>query len=406
MASTSSQTINPDFQPRTAILLCLRGPDPSIKHCLRALAAQTFTNFELHLVTDCAEDPVIGIAEEVLRSLSNDQAKGDEEPSPGKHEPIAYHFHVLPTPIPTCGLKNSALIHAISQLPDDVSVVASLDADAVVSPNWLATLIAPLENPKVGISTGNRWFRIPTNQKIGSAVRAVWNAAAVVQMYLYQIPWGGSLAIRRDVINKGGMLDKWSNAFCEDTLLAHAVKELGLVVARPVEVVVVNEESTSCYSAFRWIRRQLLTVRLHHSRWPLVMLHGLSVGLPLVCLLVIVWDLFVGSSGQAATNLLAGLFLFELFNLGLLIGIHQTHKILLRRAGDKESSHTNELYWYAMALPLTQAIHFAATISAVLARKVSWRQIEYRIGKSKIELIEYRPFVSGAEQGVEQHSID
>ena len=114
----------------------------------------------------------------------------------------------------------------------------------------------------------------------------------------------------------------------------------------------------------------------------------------------------MGSSGQAATNLLAGLFLFELFNLGLLIGIHQTHKILLRRAGDKESSHTNELYWYAMALPLTQAIHFAATISAVLARKVSRRQIEYRIGKSKIELIEYRPFVSGAEQGVEQHSID
>lgn len=403
--STPSQTINPDFQPRTAILLCLRGPDPSIKHCLRALAAQTFRNFELHLVTDCTEDPVIGIAKEVLRSLNNDQAKIGEESGAGKNQSIKHHFHVLPSPIPTCSLKCSALIHAISQLPSDVSVVASLDADAVVSPNWLATLIAPLENPKVGISTGNRWFRIPANQKIGSAVRAVWNAAAVVQMYLYRIPWGGSLAIRRDVINNGNLLDQWSNAFCEDTLLAQAVKELGLVVARPVEVVVVNEESTSCYSSFRWIRRQLLTVRLHHSRWPFVLLHGLSVGLPLVCLLVIAWSLFAGS-GQAVKSLWVGLILFELTNLGLLIGIHHTHKTLLRRAGEEENLHANELCWYALALPLTQVIHFAATISTALARKVSWRQIEYRIEKSKIKLIEYQPFVSRAEQGVEQHSID
>lgn len=237
-------------------------------------------------MTDCAEDPVIDIAKEVLRSLDNDQA-------------IEHHFHVLLAPLPNCSLKCSSLIHAISQLHSDVSVVASLDADAVVSPNWLETLIAPPENPDVGISSGNRWFQIPATQKAGSAVRAVWNAAAVVQMYLYQIPWCGSLASRRDVINDCDLLDRWSNAFCEDTLLAQAVKELGLVVARPIEVVVVNEESTSCYSEFRWIRRQLLTVRLHHSRWPLVLLHGLSVGLPIVCLLVIAWGLFGGRATKA-----------------------------------------------------------------------------------------------------------
>ena len=347
-------------------------------------------------MTDCHDDPVLEIAKDVLLSLNGDEPE---------LQLIKHHFHVLPAPLTTCSLKCSAFTYAISKLPSEVDVVVSVDADAVVTPNWLETLIAPLEDPKVGVSSGNRWFKIPANRKIGSAVRAVWNAAAVVQMYLYQIPWGGSLAIRRDVINDGNLMDQWSNAFCEDTLLSQTVKELGLTFARPPEVVVVNEESITCQNAFRWIRRQLLTVRLHNRHWPLVFLHGLTVGLPLLVLELMVLGLFMGS-GNAVTILLVSFLVFELTNLLLLIGIRRAHKHLLRRAGEEDVSEWSELFWYAIALPITQLIHFGATISAAVASQVSWRQIQYRIGKSKVELVEYRPFITRSEQQVEQQSID
>ena len=100
-------------------------------------------------------------------------------------------------------------------------------------------------------------------------------------MYLYEIPWGGSLALRREVIDKAGLVEHWSRGFCEDTMLTRILHREGYQIARPVELVVVNDESTTLSGALRWIQRQLLTVRLHHPRWALIWLHGLATGLPL-----------------------------------------------------------------------------------------------------------------------------
>jgi len=101
--------------------------------------------------------------------------------------------------------------------------------------------------------------------------------------------------------------------------------------------------------------------------------------------------------------------LFELTNILLLIIIHNTNSKLLHRTGDKEAElpGVNFSIWYTLALPITQLIHFGATLSAAFAKQVSWRQIDYRINKSRIELLKYQPFVSEtADKDLEQHSID
>ena len=401
---TPNQKIDPDFQPRTAVILCLRGPDPSIERCLRSLAVQSYRNFELHLVADDSKDPALAIAEDLIANdlLQSGQPSADNRTQVA----IEHQFHILSEPLPTCSLKCSALIHAVSKLPDTVSVVALIDADAVVSPNWLETLINPLADPSVGASTANRWFTVPVTQKIGSAMRAVWNAAAVVQMSLYTIPWGGSLAIKRTVIDEADLLERWSRSFCEDTLLTQVLHKRGLSVARPVELIVVNDETITCFNAYRWIRRQLLTVRLHHPSWRWVFLHGLSVGLPLFCAELMFYAFYFNAT-QAALILMASTILFEILSFALLVGIQNVHRTLSQRAGGQKSPENNSLFWYAIALPLTQMIHFSAALSAALAKKVSWRQIDYRIGKSKVELIEYEPFVPQTiSEKVELNAID
>ncbi len=59
---------------------------------------------------------------------------------------------------------------------------------------------------------------MPIASSWGALVRYLWNAAAIVQMYWYEIAWGGTLAVKRKAIEKAGLLERWRHAFCEDTM--------------------------------------------------------------------------------------------------------------------------------------------------------------------------------------------
>ncbi len=361
------------YSPKTAVVLCLRGVDPSLLTCLKSIESQDFPDFQLHVVVDDLSDPALNVVRDFQ---ANSQL------------PIV--THLIEERGEFCSLKCSAIITAINAMDDDREVVALIDADAIVTPAWLTTLVSPLVNQEVGVSTGNRWFRIPEQNQIGSAIRGVWNAAAVVQMYLYEIPWGGSLALRREVIDKANLLEHWSQGFCEDTMLTRILHREGYQVARPAELIVVNDESTTVGGGFRWIQRQLLTVRLHHPRWALVWLHGLTTGLPMfgIILAVVCWVL---GAIYAATTTMIAVFLFELAAVFTMRAIVEAHQPLLNRS-QQYRPHRKEIFYYLLAVPLTQLIHFAATVCVSLVRRISWRRVEYSIGHKRVRLLKYSPF--------------
>lgn len=363
------------FEPKTALILCLRGADPSLQRCLDSIAKQNFRDFQLHVVLDDVSDPALAVVKKFQESTD-----------------LSISIHLIQERLESCSLKCSAIITAVKAIKSDREVIALIDADAIVTPNWLATLVQPLVNPEVGVSTGNRWFRIPETHRLGAAVRGVWNAAAVVQMYLYEIPWGGSLAFRREVIDKANLLEHWSQGFCEDTMLTRILHREGYRVARPAELIVVNDESTTVRGAFRWIQRQLLTVRLHHPRWALVWLHGLATGLPLlgICLAVL---FFLLGANYAATMTIVALVLYQIAGVFTLKAIVDAHQPLLER-GNQFKPFGNEVLYYLIAMPLTQFIHFFAVIFVTFARRVHWRKIEYSIRHRRIKLLRYLPYRS------------
>ena len=90
------------------------------------------------------------------------------------------------------------------QLDDAVEVVAFLDADSIPAANWLRAMVAPFTDPRVGGASGVRWFA-PVDHGRGTLARYVLNALELPQMYLYRIPWGGSLAVRKRVVHEDGM---------------------------------------------------------------------------------------------------------------------------------------------------------------------------------------------------------
>ena len=365
------------FQPKTAVILCVRGEDPTLLECLTGLSLQSYTNFELHVVADAADDPAL----EIVGSFF-DGFDADAKP------PTIHIFEDHPK---TRSLKCSALIHAISNLDDSCEVVALVDADVVADPNWLKDLISPLHQSEVGASTGNRWFA-PNEKGIGSLVRQAWNAGALPQMTLYGIPWGGSLAIKRTTIEKCDLLNEWGNAFCEDTMLTDLLNGNDLSIERVPNLVVSNGETTQWRKTLEWITRQLVTVRLHHKNWPLVLAHGLSCGICFAGPVILAIAFLVQQRFLLASFSLVAFLIFQLINMGLITWIRGgNEKIIASRDVTSEGVRTSVGLTFLVSA-VAQWTYVIAVVKAATCRTIRWRGVSYAIGKGKIEMLDYRPY--------------
>ncbi len=273
-----------EYSPKVAIVLCLRGADPFLDRCIRALAQLNYPNFEVRIVVDDKQDPSWEILQRELTEQGAFRLAVDQ----------------LRSPNITCSLKCSSVAQAIRELDDSIEVVALLDADTIVHPNWLRELITPLADPTVGATTGNRWY-MPERLSLGSLVRYSWNAAAVVIMYWCRIAWGGTLAIRRSVIDRADLLTRWQNAFCEDTMLFDTLRAHGLRQVFVPSLMMVNRENCTLRGVSAWITRQLLNSRLYHPGWLLTVMHCFATVLaPLLAFISLIAAMALRCVFQAA----------------------------------------------------------------------------------------------------------
>lgn len=363
------------YQPSIGVVLCLRGVDPSLQDCLRNLAHQNYPDFELHIVMDHDDDP----SQKIVKQFASEKSAAKTR----------IHLHTL-KPITEFGsLKCQSLVHVIERLPAGVEVVALVDADVIVDNQWLNKLVQPLTNREIGATTGTRWFT-PPDDSAGSWVREIWNTAAIVQMQLYEIAWGGSLAIKMSVFDETNLLSRWRTAFCEDTMLSTELANNDLRVHYVSDLIVDSHESTSLNSTLTWITRQLLTVRLYHPSWFWVFGHALSVAF---CIFVIpaLATLLLAMGALEHFLLLAAAWLtYQIINAGLLSVIRSPNRELL---GDRPLAYPIRFKNYVLALVLSQMIQPVAAVKALVAKRVSWRGVEYQIEEdSSVRLVEYRSF--------------
>jgi len=371
-----------DECPPAAVILCLRGSDPFIGECIQRAATQDYPQYQLRIIVDHDSDPVMQVVQDTIQSL-------------GKSSHI--QVESLQTPLATCSLKCSSLAQAEAGLDTDVEVVALLDADTLPHATWLRELVAPLTEPGNGAATGQRWY-MPEAASIGAMVRYFWNCAAVIQMHSFDIAWGGSVAIRRDVIRDLQLPNRWRKAFCEDTMLLAALRERDLKLQFVPTLMMVNRESCDVTGFFGWVRRQLLTARLYHPRWPLVVCHGVLVTAMPICAAAI-----IGLSAATASwlpALIAGVATVG-YGAGL-AGILLSTEIVVRKTVAARGECTQWLTARAcvnffLAIPVIQLLYPVALFSSLFVRQVKWRGITYRIKTPwEIELLEYRPYESAA----------
>jgi cellulose synthase/poly-beta-1,6-N-acetylglucosamine synthase-like glycosyltransferase len=368
----------PDSQcPPATIVLCLRGGDPFLPECLQAALSLDYPHYELLVIVDHRNDPAWL---QVERAVTEQGATN-------------IRIQALREPLSTCSLKCSSLLQAVEQLADSCQILAQLDADTIVHPSWLRELAGALADPLVGAATGNRWY-MPQRVSAASLVRYLWNAAAVVQMFSYRIAWGGTLAVKTSVLRDAGLPDRWSRAFCEDTMLKRALRPLGLRVAFVPSLLMVNRESCDMLGFYRWCTRQLLTARLYHPYWGLVAFHGVFTTALNVAATAWLAATLVSGHWSLAGGIAGGLAAYQLMNMSMLALLEHS----VRRIVSARSQIVNWIGWRGMlntvwAIPLTQLVYAASLFSATFLRRVEWRGVTYRInGPWKIKLLKYEPF--------------
>ncbi len=363
--------------PSVAIVLCLRGSDPFLQRTVEGLLHQDYPNYRALVVVDHSKDPANAILTQALKT-----------PHACRVDTI-----ILDPTNDRCSLKCASLVQAVRFLKDEVKVMALLDADTIPHPTWLRELVTALAPNDVGAATGNRWY-MPKDLSLASMVRYLWNAAAIVQMYWYNIAWGGTLAFKLEAVHRAGLIERWSAAFCEDTMSFSELRKAGYRVAFVPGLMMVNRENCTLLGYYSWVKRQLLAARLYHPSWFAVVGHGVSsaVVLTIGC----VWCLYstaVGSWDQAMILLFAMVF----FQVGLSLLIVPM-ELAIRRAvrGRGESAQWVTLdaaLSGAIAVFATQVVYTSALFGCLLMRRVKWRGVQYEIrGPWNIVRSSYEPY--------------
>ncbi|HEY1067015.1 MAG TPA: glycosyltransferase family 2 protein, partial [Pirellulales bacterium] len=241
------------YTPKVAVMMTLRGADPDLHDGLVRLLTQDYPDYELRIIVDAENDPAWKVVEQAMKTAGNNRVK------------LA--------PLTQRGLSRSlycsALVQAAAGVDESFEAVVLMDGDVVPHKTWLRELIAPLENKNVGAAFGNRWY-FPTEGRIGSLVRYVWNQGAVAFMRRCKMPWAGSLAIRRSDLVETGLFDRWSNGLVADAPTPAAMATMGRDVVFVPTVLIANREECDLSTCREFLKRQHLWGCLYHKQWPAI----------------------------------------------------------------------------------------------------------------------------------------
>lgn len=366
--------------PKAAVVLSLRGSDPFLLKSMSALLDQDYDDFTLFIIVDSPNDSAWPDVRR-LESIAPDKVKSQ----------------VLKNRLETCSLKCCALAEVTEQLDASYEVVVYLDGDAAPHRRWLRELVEPLSDRSIGVTTGNRWYT-PGKITWGAMVRYFWNAGAIVQVWLNGILWAGSMAMRRETIEKIGLVNAWRSSLSVDGAGVRQIRRAKLKTLFVPTVIMPNREDISVAQFIPWSERQLVAAKSSESGWALVLTHALTIA---VCVFAPVVMIAFGATGDSRL-FWTGWLAFVCYWAGAAassLAIEFAMQKVLRRNG-VNSKWMNLWSWiyFFPSIVLCHFVYFRTLIGAHYRTRVSWRGVEYQLsGTNNVRMVNYRPYQAAIE---------
>jgi cellulose synthase/poly-beta-1,6-N-acetylglucosamine synthase-like glycosyltransferase len=377
-----SRGSGPRDSPKAVAILCVRGNDPVLEACLAALLNQDYPSYDVRVVVDSRTDPAWEVVQAAV-AREGSATRVQVEPLTRRRD--------------TCSRKIAGVLQALAGLDEGYEVVALLDSDTIPHRTWLGELVAPLADPRCGAASGNRWY-MPVRTSWADLARSLWNAAAVVQMYWYGIPWGGSTAFKRDLLRRTDLLERLAGAFGEDSTLSRTIRRYGYRVAFVPAGMIVNRDTCRMGGLCRFLQRQLLTVRMHNPWWWAVVAHGLLTSLWLVAVLAVFVAALLTANRQAAGWSGASAVAYPGVSLLLLAPMEiAVRRIVAARGEPTRWLGAAGLLKLPLAIPITQVVYGAVLLVTMFTRTHRWRNVLYRFGRNPpVQVVEDCPSQTAA----------
>ena len=270
-----------------------------------------------------------------------------------------------------CGQKVHNLLFALEQCQERDEVLAFVDADALVAPDWLERLVHPLSLPKAGVSTGYRWL-VPTDGGFVGRLASVMNAsvATLEGPPWRNSAWAGSMAVLRSNWAKFGLAQAWRGALNDDYQTSRVVIGQGHDIVYASRVVPINNIAYNWRSFINFARRQYIQQRICRPEiW--------IVAVFLTSAITIGWVTCL--AGLLAGNILFLVPLALVMSLDL-IRARLRHRIMRSLFPEDVFEKLKPVLWleYCGSF-LYSAVHAVVIWSTMVGRTMTWCGIRYRI---------------------------
>ena len=337
----------------TALIAPVKGIDPGFREAARNLLLQELSApYDLICVAETDADPAL----EWIRSL---------EKSFGEKVKARSVVYVISGLCQDRGQKVHNQTMALERLSEDIRIFAFIDSDGEPAPDFLSSLIKPLESEGIGASTGFRWY-VPERDNFASAWVSLWNAMALAMIGQDQaFVWGGAMAIRRETFERGEVLRHWSGSVSDDLGVTRAVKSLGLKIAFVPACVVAQSAHFTFTSAIEFILRQTTITRVYGAK---VHFAALAVNIFQIACFV---------SGIALMGEPEGWWLIGFYFALLVYGFERHYQA--RRLWPRTRSR---LGWQGIILlvyPSLWILNCLTLLYCVNAKMITWRGIRYAL---------------------------
>jgi ceramide glucosyltransferase len=342
-----------------SILKPLRGTDPEMYESFRSHCLQDYLDYEIIFGVSDANDPAVQLVEQLKSEFPQRTIR-----LMVCHENLG------------ANIKVSNLAQMVREARHEYLIVN--DSDIRVEPDYLRRVMAPLNDPQVGLVTC--LYRGRANSTLGSRLESLgigtdFSAGVLVAQNVengIRFGLGSTLAFRRRDLQAVGGFEAIADYLADDYQLGNRIAALGLKVHLSDVVV---ETFLPCYTLRDFIAHQLRWARtVRDSRfWGYVGL-GMTFGLPWAALALIF------AQGAAWAWALLALTAALRVTVAIVIGGAVLHDRQVLRG-------------FAM-IPLRDIVALGVWIVSFAGHRIVWRGDRFRLDDGKLTRLESKTLIA------------
>jgi hypothetical protein len=221
-------------------------------------------------------------------------------------------------------------------------------------------------------------------------LRCFWNLIAASGIFHSSTPWGGSMVVRRHLLDTG-LAEEWSHMFCEDVHTLNHLQRRNLKLVCVPQATVVNRESTTVLGCLRFVNRQMLIFRLYHPQW------WSAVALITFTAVLRSSHYFFICKTAISGEWISCLALLLIRPINLYVTRYEANRLdkavrqmVVNNGQEITPNPVPDFVGYLCA----EAMFLSSMLYALCARFVNWRGITYKVkGPSDIKMLAYQPFL-------------